>query len=169
MATMLLTRAREDAGLSKAELARRAHTSRTTLSAYEHGSKTPTVTTLERLIGAAGYDLALQPRPSFAVAGQHRGAPVLVPNQLPALPPAQALARIELPLHLEWSSANRTKDLAVRDERIRVYELVLREGTPDDVLLFVDPTLLLDAFEELNLPAAIRAAWQPALARWRGR
>jgi transcriptional regulator with XRE-family HTH domain len=169
MALPLLTRAREDAGLSKAELARRAHTSRATVSAYEHGAKTPTVATLERLVGAAGFELVLQPKPSFAVAGEHRGAPILVPDRLPALPPAEALARIELPLHLEWSGGDRPKDLADRADRIRVYELVLREGTPDDVLRYVDPTLLLDAFEELNLPAAIRTAWQPAVSRWRGR
>jgi transcriptional regulator with XRE-family HTH domain len=169
MTTPLLTRARQDAGLSKAELARRAHTSRTTVSAYEHGAKTPTLTTLERLVGVAGFELVLQPRPTFAVAGEHRGAPVLVPDRLPALAPAEALARIELPLHLEWSNEVRRRDLVVRAERIRVYELVLREGTPDDVLRYVDPTLLLDVFDELNLPEAIRAAWQPAVARWRGR
>lgn len=64
MATPLLTRARQDAGWSKAELARRANTSRTTVSAYEHGSKTPTLTTLERLVGVAGFELVLQPRPT---------------------------------------------------------------------------------------------------------
>jgi transcriptional regulator with XRE-family HTH domain len=169
MSTPLLTRAREGAGLSKAELARRGHTSRTTVSAYEHGAKTPTVATLERLVSAAGFELVLQPKTSFTVAGEHRGAPILVPDRLPALPPARALAIIELPLHLEWSGGDRTKDLADRADRVRVYELVLREGTPDDVLHYVDPTLLLDAFDELNLPAAIRSAWQPVVARWRGR
>jgi hypothetical protein len=67
-------------------------------------------------------------------------------------PPAQALARIELPPRLAWSGGDRTKDLADRADRIRAYELVMPEGTPDDVLSYVDPTLLLDAFEELNLP-----------------
>lgn len=36
------------------------------------------------------------------------------------------------------------------------------------MLRYVDPTLLLDVFDELNLPEAIRAVWQPAVARWRG-
>ncbi len=130
---------------------------------------TLTLTTLERLVGVAGFELVLQPGPTFAVAGEHRGAPVLVPDRLPALAPAEALARIVLPLHLEWSNEDRRRDLAVRADRIRVYELVLGEGTHDDVLRYVDPTLLLDVFDELNLPEAIRAAWQPAVARWRGR
>ena len=85
---------------------------------------------------------------------------MLVPDRLPALAPAEALARIELPLHLEWSNEDRPRDLAVRADRIRVYELVLREGTPDDVLRYAGPTLLLDVFDELNLSEAIRAAWQ---------
>ncbi len=38
-----LERARLDAGLSLRELARRAGTSHVTLSAYEHGTKSPTL------------------------------------------------------------------------------------------------------------------------------
>jgi DNA-binding XRE family transcriptional regulator len=41
----LLAQARHAAGLSQGELARRAHTSRPTLSAYEHGRKSPTPAT----------------------------------------------------------------------------------------------------------------------------
>lgn len=169
MNSTLLMQARQAAGLSKAELARRAQTSRPTVSAYEHGSKSPTLQTAARIIEAAGFTLAIQPRPMFLVAGEYRGAPVLVPDQLPALPPASALALVELPQHLEWSSKDRIKDLSVRAERIRVYELVLREGTPDDVLRYVDPTLLVEVFDELNLPAAVREGWETSVRRWRGR
>ena len=41
----LLERARASAGLTQDELARRAGTSRTTLSAYENGRKSPTIAT----------------------------------------------------------------------------------------------------------------------------
>jgi hypothetical protein len=44
-----------------------------------------------------------------------------------------------------------------------VYEIVLREGTPDDVLAYVDGALLRDLWDELVLPVAIRRAWEPAL------
>jgi transcriptional regulator with XRE-family HTH domain len=165
----LLTTARERAGLSKAELARRAGTSRETVSAYEHGSKSPNLSTLERLVGVAGFTLSLRPVAKFEVIGEYRGAPVLVPDRLPGLPPDVAMAIVELPRHLEWSGEDRRKDLGSRSDRIRTYELVLREGTTDDVLRFVDPTLLLDVFDELNLPRAVRAAWGPAVMRWRGR
>src|SRR5690606_29920004 len=45
MSGELLTRARRRAGLSKAELARRSATSRPTVSAYEHGTKSPSLDT----------------------------------------------------------------------------------------------------------------------------
>lgn len=169
MSRALLTRARERAGLSKAELARRAGTSRETVSAYEHGAKSPNLSTMERLLAAAGFTLVLHPVVRFVSAGRHRGAAILVPDRLPPLETERATAVIELPRHLEWSGEDRTKDLTVRADRIRTYELVLREGTPDDVLDLIDPTLLVDVFDELNLPREIRAAWAPAVAKWRGR
>ena len=60
----VLKEARRRAGLSLRELAERAGTSHSTLSAYERGAKTPSVTTLERILRAAGFalDLALVPR-----------------------------------------------------------------------------------------------------------
>jgi transcriptional regulator with XRE-family HTH domain len=48
----LLSAAREEAGLSKTDLAERARTSRTTLSAYEHGRVSPTLETVDRILAA---------------------------------------------------------------------------------------------------------------------
>jgi transcriptional regulator with XRE-family HTH domain len=48
------------AGLTQAELARRAGTSQPVISAYEHGRRDPTVQTLTRLLAAAGADLVLR-------------------------------------------------------------------------------------------------------------
>ncbi len=61
----LLREARRRARLSLRELAARAGTSHSTLSAYETGAKNPSVATLERLLRAAGFalDLELVPRP----------------------------------------------------------------------------------------------------------
>ena len=53
-ATLLRT-ARQDAGLTLRELAARAGTSHATLSAYEHGTKVPTVDTFARVLEAAGF------------------------------------------------------------------------------------------------------------------
>jgi transcriptional regulator with XRE-family HTH domain len=54
----LLEGAQAGAGLTQDELARRAGTSRTTLSAYEHGRKSPAVATFARLLSEAGCELA---------------------------------------------------------------------------------------------------------------
>jgi transcriptional regulator with XRE-family HTH domain len=155
----VLEQAREAAGLSQAALAELAATSRPTLSAYEHGRKSPTLDTAQRILGAAGFDLVLYPRIEFREVAVERGRPIRVPNVLPRLPLDQALATVELPLHLNWSDRGRRYDLRDRRHRARVYELVLREGGPDDAIAYIDGALLVDLWDELVLPHPIRAAW----------
>ena len=55
-----LRSARQRAGLTQAELARRAGTSQATLSAYEGGRKTPSLNTLHRLLAGTGSRLVVQ-------------------------------------------------------------------------------------------------------------
>ncbi|MHB1472590.1 MAG: helix-turn-helix domain-containing protein [Dermatophilaceae bacterium] len=155
----LLTRARREAHLTQSELAIRARTSRPTLSAYEHGRTSPTLDTAARLLAAAGQELAAVPQVEFVERGLSRGRTMLVPTSLPRLPVRQALATITLPLHLNWSQPNRVFKLSERDRRARVYEIVLREGTPQDVLTYIDGALLVDLWDSLVLPRDVRAAW----------
>ncbi len=54
----LIRQARTSAGLTQADLAARAGTSQATVSAYEKGSKQPSVATLARLLAATGQRLA---------------------------------------------------------------------------------------------------------------
>jgi len=64
MATADLIRtARLHAGLTQVELARRAGTSQSAVARYEAGAASPSVTTLERLLGAAGHRLELHSTP----------------------------------------------------------------------------------------------------------
>jgi transcriptional regulator with XRE-family HTH domain len=51
---------RSRAGLTQSELARRAGTSQATISAYESGSKQPSLATFSRLLAAAGARLAVE-------------------------------------------------------------------------------------------------------------
>jgi transcriptional regulator with XRE-family HTH domain len=157
----LLEQVRLSAGLTQQELARRAGTSRPTLSAYEHGRKSPTVATFARLLSGAGWDLAAQPHVSFAQQPSSRGKPTWVPDRLPRLDVAHALAMVELPLHLNWSAPGRLFDLRLRADRARVYEIVLQEGRPADILEYVDGALLIDLWDDLVLPRAVRSAWAP--------
>lgn len=160
----LLVRARHAAGLSQQALSARAGTSRPTLSAYEHGRKSPTLETAVRLLGAAGFELAIQPRMSFSEWVTARGRVVPVPSSLPRLEPERALAVVTLPLRLNWSEPGRRFDLRDRRQRARVYEIVLREGGPEDILTYIDGVLLTELWDELVVPRDIRAAWAAVIA-----
>ena len=59
-AASIIVNARERAGLSGREVARRAGTSATTLSAYEHGRVDPSVATLRRIVRACGFEPEIQ-------------------------------------------------------------------------------------------------------------
>lgn len=150
-------------GLSQSALARLSGTSRPTLSAYEHGHKSPSLATAARIVRAAGFELDITPTVAFRRLEADRGRDYYVPVTLPRLPVAQALAVVELPLHLNWSDRGRRYDLRDRRQRTRVYEIVLREGTADDVLTYVDGVLLADVWDQMVVPAAIREAWGSVL------
>jgi transcriptional regulator with XRE-family HTH domain len=164
----LLERARRLAGLTRSELARRSRSSRPTLAAYAAGTKSPNLATAERIVRAAGFDLDLVPRPIFREADVGRGHAVYVPAVLPRLPVDRALRRVRLPLHLNWSQPGREFDLADRRQRGRVYEIVLREGTGQDIAHYVDGALLADIWPELILPTQVRQEWQPLIDTARG-
>ena len=77
----LLLEARRMAGLTQAELARRAGTSQAMVARYETGIASPTVRTLRRLLRAADRDLelssvatesAIPPSPFAATLREHR-------------------------------------------------------------------------------------------------
>ena len=42
-----------------------------------------------------------------------------------------------------------------------MYEIVLREGTVDDLLTYIDGVLLVELWDDLILPQRLRAAWAP--------
>lgn len=56
----VLTAARQGAGLSISELARRAATSRAAVHAYEDGTRIPSVSTAQRLLACTGHTLSVE-------------------------------------------------------------------------------------------------------------
>lgn len=84
-----------------------------------------------------------------------------IPDDLDDASIVQAAGVVELPLPVQWSG-RRSYDLTDRSDRARVYEVVLREGTEDDVRSFVRLDQLEELWDELLLPAHVRAAWE----RW---
>ena len=91
-----------------------------------------------------------------------------MPDHLPRLDIAHAFAQLQLPLHLNWSAPGRVFDLGSRADRARVYEIVLQEGRPADILAYVDGALLVDLWDDLVLPRAVRSAWAPVVQTSRG-
>lgn len=102
--------------------------------------------------------------PTWSEIDFGRGRVAFVADVLWRIETGAAIGRVELPLHLEWSRNNRKVELWDRQRRLRAYETILREGRPIDVERFVDGALLVDAWDDLVLPIALRAAWQRPLA-----
>jgi hypothetical protein len=84
--------------------------------------------------------------------------PVALPDGDDSSTP-KASGLVRLPVHVRWSGAPKTYDLDLRQDRARVYEQVLREGTTDDVLFYVDVDQLIDLWDDLVLPRSVRQAW----------
>ncbi|MGH3327926.1 MAG: helix-turn-helix domain-containing protein [Streptomycetales bacterium] len=159
--------ARRAAGLTQDALARLGGTSQPTLSAYERGTKSPSLAVAERIIEAAGHRLEVVPNSEFVeVPGQHGLHPFWLANQLWRLDPESAFRTVLLPgLHHEWPVSRRPFYLHDRTDRARAYELILREGSPRDLLDYIDGALLVDIWKELDLPDPIHRAWHPLIRK----
>jgi predicted nucleotidyltransferase/DNA-binding XRE family transcriptional regulator len=72
LSARLIRESRTAAGLTQAELARRAGTSQPAIAAYEAGDKVPRVATLERLLHAAGASLEVDRPRSVSERGRLR-------------------------------------------------------------------------------------------------
>ncbi len=88
-----------------------------------------------------------------------------MPSRLPRLSPEAALATVTLPLTLNWSQPGQVSALGDRNDRARVYEIVLTEGQPDDIRTYLDGVLLVEAWTDLALPRTVRNAWAPLFDR----
>lgn len=149
---LLFRQARLAADMNQRVLASVSGTSRTTLSAYEHGRKSPTLGTAGRILDAAGFRLALEAKVEVETC-ESEGRTFHVPSRLRRLPVGAALGVVRL--------RGREFDLADRAARRDAYTLLLCEGRPGELLDHVDGVLLVDLWHELALPAGIRAAWEP--------
>lgn len=93
-----LRRARSRAGLSLRGLAALAGTSHSTLAAYEADRKGPTVETLDRIVRAAGYELAIELAPRLGGPDREaRGRELVEVLELAALFPARHSRALRFP------------------------------------------------------------------------
>src|SRR6185437_13514153 len=66
----IVRQAREQAALTQRQLAKRAHTAQSVVARIELGTTSPTVDTVERLLRAAGFELATELRPKVVLDRQ---------------------------------------------------------------------------------------------------
>jgi transcriptional regulator with XRE-family HTH domain len=158
----LLEVARRVAGLTQAELARRAGTSQATVSAYERGLKTPSVRVAARLLGVLGWELTLRSRVEFV---EHHPAGIVAfwaPNRLWRVPTPDCFATLHVPDLLQQTEQD-AWNLADPVDRRRAYEILIRRGMPQMMIRWLDGGLLVDCWGDLDLPDPVRAAWEPAI------
>jgi transcriptional regulator with XRE-family HTH domain len=160
MPMQIIEQARLAAGLTQQAMAEQAGTSRSTLSAYERGRKSPNLETVERLIEVAGFELALHHRITFSKVDMARGRSIFVPDQLWRLDVSRMFEPVVLPLALNWSRPGHEYEVRDRRQRARLYEVVIREGMPQDLMAYIDGALLIDSWNELVLPRNVRVHWQ---------
>jgi transcriptional regulator with XRE-family HTH domain len=162
----IIGEARLATGISQSELAERAGTSQPTISAYEHGKKTPNLAVTERLLQAAGWNLALQPRVTFSEHPAPTGHrfPFYVPDRLWRIEVPTCFRTIHFIDLLDEHSNQFWWDLSKHADRKRVYENVLTNSSEEQFVRYVDGALLIDLWDELDLADPIRDAWEPLIA-----
>lgn len=97
-AAVTLRAARRRSGLTLRALAGRAGTSHSTLAAYEAGRKVPTVETLDRVVRAAGFEVAIELTPTIGGSDPAaRGEELAEVLELAARFPARHARTLEFP------------------------------------------------------------------------
>jgi transcriptional regulator with XRE-family HTH domain len=158
----LLRAARQAAGLTQVALAQRSGLARPNIAAYEHGRREPLFATAMALLDAVGAQVDIEPPVAWSWTTGRR--PYAVPSCLWRLPSGAALSSFNPAVHLWWSGPPRAFDMSLRSDRLRAYEIVLREGRPDDIEAIVDGVLLCEAWPDLVLPRELRSAWERLIA-----
>jgi transcriptional regulator with XRE-family HTH domain len=158
----LLERARRARGLTQAQLAERAGTSQATLSAYERGLKSPTLKVAARILAAADHELTLR---TYVDWVEHHPPGIVkfwAPSMLWSIGPPMCFATLAIPDFIK-NTGMRTWDMRYRGERKGVYEQMIRRGHPQEMMRWLDGALLIDAWDELDLPEPVRKEWEPAI------
>lgn len=73
---------------------------------------------------------------------------------------------VHLPLRVYWTGPDPEAvawDLGRESRRARLYEIVLREGTLEDIRAFINGSELVRLWDRLWLPVHLRRAWQPLI------
>lgn len=97
---------------------------------------------------------------------RHRGwvRPVALPEALEDLDgPITGTVRLPLRAYSSGAGLGRVFNLGEEAERIELYQIVLTDGTREDLCGYVNRAELLRLWCRLRLPAHVRRAWEPLL------
>jgi len=83
---------------------------------------------------------------------------VEIPDDLVKCTVAPERGRVKLPSRLAWSGQGEF-DLGDRRDRMYVYQLVMTEGTCDDVRRYIDLKLLVEMWSDMWLSPHVRERW----------
>jgi transcriptional regulator with XRE-family HTH domain len=162
--------ARRAAGLSQRRLAEIARAQQSSISEYERGRKSPTLDVVERLLDAADHELVAKPKVFWSLVKDPDVGSFWVPDKLWSVPLPACFAKVQAFKYVfpteateDWTTFIRAWDLSVHDERTDYYELVLPHGLDTMIEASVDGLLLIQDWPQLNLPGAVRSAWQPII------
>ena len=94
------------------------------------------------------------------LVGSNPVSPTTIPQviRLACEPPVAARAALAFstiilpPPQSGWGVPRRRLNLQDRAERARAYEVVLREGSPSDLMDYIDGALLVDIWDDLDVP-----------------
>ena len=154
--------ARRGAGLTQAELAARAGTTQSAVSMYERRRKVPLLDVAERLMQAAGADLGMVTTVRWEAELVTPVSGFFYPSRLWRVEVPGCFDTVRMADHVGGTDQEEW-DLRDRDDRSRLYENLLVAGAADQIMRWVDGALLIDVWDELNLPPRIRSAWEPAV------
>ena len=158
----LLGIARRARGLTQVELAALSGTSQATLSQYERGLKSPSLKVESRILEAMGFEFTLRAKVDWV---EHHPPGIVkfwAPSMLWAVEPPTCFATLRIPDEIR-DTGMRSWNMRERDERRGVYEQLIRRGLPQQMIRWMDGGLLVDLWDELDLPDPVRAAWAPAI------
>ena len=133
------------------------------MSEYESRRKSPTLEVVERLLDAAGAELAVKPMVFFDYREDPEVGLFAVPDRLWSVPLPDCFARVQVLKYLFDLDEDKIWDLSDPTERIEYYELVLVRGLGPMILDSVDGVLLMQAWPHMKLPDVVREAWQPVI------
>lgn len=160
----VIERARRAAGLTQAQMAYWSGTQQSSVSEYEARKKAPTLEVVERLLAAADAELTFKPIINFEEHDDPEIGTFWVPERLWTVPIPACFSKVQVAGFLFKSSRTRVWDLSVEAERIDFYTWAILHGTAELLLDAVDGVLLVQVWDRLEIPEAIRRAWQPILA-----